>query len=117
MLVYAVILFAVAALFGLYLISRVFGGQLPPWAPVILHGLFAASGLLILLYAAFIAPGDAPTPVLVAAGLLVVAALGGFVLVGNHLRGKLPPKPLAGIHALAAVAGFLTLCGSVFGVI
>lgn len=117
MLVYSIALFAVAAVFGLYLISRVFADRLPPLSAALLHGLFAASGLLILLYAAFLDPGAAPTPVLVAAGLLVVAALGGFVLVGHHLRGKLPPKPLAGIHALAAVAGFLTLCGSVFGLI
>ncbi len=116
MLVYSVILFAVAALFGLYLIARVFGGQLPPWLPVILHGLFAASGLLILLYAAFIA-GNAPTAVIVAAVLLLIAALGGFTLFSFQLRRQVPPKPMAAIHALGAVAGFLTLCGSVFGLI
>lgn len=116
MLVYSIALFAVAALFGLYLISRVFGGRLPPWPAAIMHGLLAASGLLILLYAAFIV-GGAPFPVTVAAVLLVVAALGGFVLVSFHARQQVPPKPLAAIHALAAVAGFLTLCGSVFGLI
>ena len=116
MLVYSVILFAVAALFGLYLIARIFGGQLPPWLPVILHGLFAASGLLILLYAAFVA-GPAPTAVIVAAVLLLIAALGGFTLLSFQLRRQVPPKPMAAIHALGAVAGFLTLCGSVFGVI
>ena len=116
MLVYAIILFAVAALFGLYLIAKVFGGQLPPWAPVILHGLFAASGLLILLYAAFIV-GHAPGAVMLAAVLLLVAALGGFALFSFQLRKQVPPKPLAVIHALAAVVGFLSLCGSVFGII
>jgi hypothetical protein len=116
MLVYAIALFAIAAVIGLYLISRVFGGRLPPLPAAALHGLFAASGLLILLYAAFVAPG-APMPIVVAAILLLVAALGGFVLVSYHLRGQVPPKPLAGIHALAAVAGFLALCGSVFGLI
>jgi hypothetical protein len=34
-----------------------------------------------------------------------------------QLRKQVPPKPLAAIHALAAVAGFLTLCGSVFRII
>ncbi|WP_395613558.1 hypothetical protein [Allosphingosinicella sp.] len=116
MLVYSVILFAVAALFGLYLISRVLGGQLPPWAPVILHGLFAASGLLVLLYAAFVV-GHAPGAVLVAAVLLLIAALGGFALFSFQLRKQVPPKPLATIHALAAVTGFLTLCASVFGLV
>lgn len=116
MLVYAIILFAIAAMFGLYLISRVFAGQLPAWAPVILHGLFAASGLLILLYAACVV-GGAPTPVLVAAVLLLVAALGGFALFSFQLRKQVPPKSLAVIHALAAVTGFLSLCGSVFRII
>ena len=116
MLVYSIALFAVAALFGLYLIARVFGGQLPPWLPVILHGLFAASGLLILLYAAFVT-GPAPTAVVVAAVLLLIAALGGFTLLSFQLRRQVPPKPMAAIHALGAVAGFLTLCGSVFGLI
>jgi len=72
MLVYSVILFAVAALFGLYLISKVFGGQLPAWAPVLLHGLFAASGLLILLYAAFFV-GHAPRRFIVQATALDVS--------------------------------------------
>ena len=116
MLVYSVILFAVAALFGLYLISRVFGGQLPAWAPVLLHGLFAAAGLLILLYAAFLA-GPAPGAVTVAAVLLLIAALGGFLMFSFQLRQKVPPKPIAVVHALVAVAGFLTLCGSVFHII
>lgn len=117
MLVYAIILFAVAALFGLYLISKVFGGQLPAWMPVILHGLFAASGLLILLYAAFLAGTPAPGAVTLAAVLLLVAALGGFALFSFQLRKQVPPKALAGVHALAAVAGFLILCGSVFKLI
>src|SRR5437868_289724 len=93
MLVYSVILFALAALFGLYLISRVFGGQLPAWAPVLLHGLFAAAGLLILLYAAFLA-GPAPGAVTVAA-VLLIAALGGFLMFSFQLRQKVPPKPIA----------------------
>ena len=116
MLVYSVILFAVAALFGLYMIARILGGQLSPCLRVIVPGLFLASGLLILLYNAFIA-GHPPTAILVAAVLLLIAALGGFALLSFQLRRQVPPKPMAAIHALGAVAGFLTLCGSVFGVI
>jgi hypothetical protein len=52
--------------------------------------------------------------VLIAAGLLVLAALGGFLMISFHLRGQVPPRPVAVIHALAAVAGFLTLCFGVF---
>ena len=115
MLTYSIILFALAAVFGLYLASRVLRGELPPGAAAAIHGLLAASGLLILLYAAFVSGAPAPQTVLIAAGLLVVAALGGFVMVSFHLRRQVPPKGLAILHALLAVGGFLTLCAGVFG--
>lgn len=41
--------------------------------------------------------------------LFVLAALGGFVLIGNHAKGRLIPKPLMGVHATAAVIGFVLL--------
>lgn len=115
MLVYSIALLALAAVFGLYMIFRVFGGTLPPWGAAILHGLFAATGLLLLLYVAFLAGAPQPQAVTIAAILLVVAALGGFVLVSYHLRKQVPPKMLAGVHALVAVVGFCTLGGSMLG--
>lgn len=117
MLVYSIALLALAAVFGLYMISRVFGGALPPWGAAIAHGVFAASGLLILLYAAFLAGTPQPQAVTIAAVLLVIAALGGFLLVSYHLRKQVPPKPLAAIHALVAVAGFGTLAASMLGLV
>jgi hypothetical protein len=113
MLVYSIALFALAAVFGLYLISRVLKGVLPPWLPVIIHGLFAATGLL-LLYAAFLSGTPASGIVTIAAVLLVIAALGGFLLFSFQLRKQVPPKPVAIVHALVAVAGFLTLCYGAF---
>jgi hypothetical protein len=109
MLVIALALLAVAALFGVYMALRVFKGALPPWTAAVLHGLFAATGLVLLLYVAFIANAPAAMPLLVAAVLLVVAALGGFVLLSFHMRKQPLPKALAGVHALAAVGGFLCL--------
>jgi hypothetical protein len=118
MLIYAVGLFALAAIFGVYLASRVFQNRLPPWPAAALHGVLAATALLILLYAALLAgDGPAPTLLLVACAIFVVAALGGFVMLSFHVRGQVPPKPLAAVHGLAAVAGFLLLCGSVFELI
>jgi hypothetical protein len=99
------------------MLFRVFAGATPPWSAAILHGLLAASGLLILLYAAFLAGTPQPQAVIVAAVLLVAAALGGFVLVSFHLRKQVPPKALAAIHGLAAAAGFGTLAASMLGVI
>jgi hypothetical protein len=113
MLIASLGLFAVAALFGLYMIANVFKGALPPWSAAILHGLFAATGLVILLYATVTAPQSGI--VIIGAGLLVVAALGGFIMISFHLRKIAPPKALAAIHALAAVAGAAALAASAFG--
>lgn len=114
MLIAPLALFAVAALFGVYMIVRVFRGALPPWPAAILHGLFAATGLVLLLYSAFLAGAPHSMLVTVAAGLLLVAALGGFALVSFHLRKQAPPRALAGVHALVAVSGFLCLAAAVF---
>jgi hypothetical protein len=113
MLVVALALFAVAALFGVYMIMRVFKAAMPPVAAVIFHGLFAASGLVILVFG--VVTGMHSTPVVAAAALLVIAALGGFLLLSFQLRKQTPPKPLAAIHALVAVAGFLVLAAVTFG--
>ncbi len=116
MLIAALGLLALAALLGVYMLVRVFKGQLPPWAAALLHGAFAATGLVIVLYAAFLSQ-SAPAPTLViAAALLVIAALGGFALVSYHLRKQAPPKALAGVHAALAVAGFLCLGAAALGI-
>jgi len=117
MLLYSIVLFALAAVVGIYMATRVFGGVLPSAGAAVFHGLFAASGLLLLLYAAFFAGAPASQPVTIAAILLLVAALGGFFAASFHMRGKVPPKALAAIHALVAVAGVGTLAAEVFNLI
>ena len=113
MIVTSIVLFLVAALFGLYIAARVFGGNLPPWIAVILHGLLAASGLLVLLYALFI--GAQPAIVTIGAVLLVIAAFGGFFMFSYQLRKALPPKNIVVIHALAAVLGVVCLLANAIG--
>jgi hypothetical protein len=108
-------LFLIAALFGIYMALRIFGGGMPPWAAVILHGLFAASGLLVLLYAVF--TGTQSAAVVIAAVLLVVAALGGFFMFSYHLRKLPPPKAVVVVHALAAVLGVVALLGNALGMV
>lgn len=117
MLIYALALFALAALVGAYMLMRVLKGVMPPLQAAFFHGLFAAAGLVLLLYAAFFAGSTAPLAVTVAAAILVIAACGGFLLLSYQLRGQTPPKMLAGVHALLAVSGFLTLGGAVLGLI
>jgi hypothetical protein len=111
----ALVLFVVAALFGIYMATRIFRNALPPVAAVAGHGLFAATGLLILLYAALSPPAPAPV-VIVAAILLVIAALGGFVMVSYQARKALPPKALVIVHASAAVIGVGALLAHAFNV-
>ncbi len=101
-------LFAVAAIGGLAMAIMHFRGISPPkTALAVLHGLFAASGLVVLLLA-LIKAGFSGKPG-IAFGLLAVAALGGFVLLSSHAQGKRLPSALVVGHALLAVAGFVTL--------
>lgn len=113
MIVTSIALFLAAALFGLYMAARVFGGNLPPWAVVILHGLLAASGLLVLLYALFI--GAQTAALVIGAVLLVIAALGGFFMFSYQLRKAVPPKAVVVVHALAAVLGVVCLLANAIG--
>jgi hypothetical protein len=113
MILISIALFLTAALFGLYMAARIFGGKLPPWGAVILHGLLAASGLLVLLYALF--TGTQPASVMIGAALLVVAALGGFFMFSFQLRKLAPPKAFVVVHALAAVLGVVCLVGNALG--
>jgi hypothetical protein len=115
MIVTAIALFLIAALFGIYMALRIFGGGIPPWAAVILHGVFAASGLLVLLYALF--TGTQSAAVTIAAVLLVIAALGGFFMFSYQLRKLPPPKAVVVIHALAAVIGVVALLGNIMGMV
>lgn len=108
-------LFLVAALFGIYMATRVFKGALPPWGAVILHGLLAASGLIVLLYALY--AGAQGMVLIIGAALLVIAALGGFVMFSFQLRKALPPKGIVVVHALAAVIGVVCLLGNAFGLV
>lgn len=114
MIATSIILFLVAAIVGIYMAARIFGGNMPPWVAVILHGVLAASGLLVLLYALF--TGPQPMMLVAGAGLLVVAALGGFFMFSFQLRNQAPPKAIVVVHALAAVLGVVCLLGNVLAI-
>lgn len=103
----AVVLFAIAALGGLVLALQHFRKANLALPLAVVHGLVAASGLVLLLLAVLggTASGTAP----IALVLFVVAALGGFFLFSHHLRSKPLPTPVVVIHALVAVVAFLLL--------
>lgn len=108
MLNYALLVFTAAALAGLVLATRVLRAKLAPWPVSLLHAALGATGLVLLIL--MLLRGSTPQRLLSAFVLLLVAALGGFLLAAFHARGKLPPKAVVLVHAGIAVAGFLTLC-------
>jgi len=112
MLLYALIIFAIAALGGLTLAAMyVLQGLLAPWTLSLLHAALGALGLLLLIYAALTTGIQGAG--LAALVILVIAALGGFYLASIHLRGEVASKSIVFIHAGVAVIGFLTLLGAV----
>ena len=104
----AIVLFAVAAVWGAMLASLHLQGKALPWAAAIIHGGLAAAGLVALIVAA--ATG-ANTPGLakVALAIFIVAALGGFVLFSFFARKQKLPTPLVFVHGIAAVVAFVLL--------
>ncbi len=114
MLTYTVLIFAVAAVGGAVLASKVLTGKLAPWALSILHALLGAAGLVLL--AIQVLQGNGLGRVTAALALLVVAALGGFYLASIHLRKQIAHKGIVLIHAGVAVAGFLTLLTVLLGI-
>lgn len=107
MLIYAIVIFAIAAAGGLILAMHVLKGKFAPWALSIVHALLGATGLVILIV--MLLQGSTASRLTAALAILVVAALGGFFLASFHMQKKLPPKGVVFIHAGVAVIGFLTL--------
>jgi len=106
LVIVSIVLFALAAVGGITIIALYKRGTLSlPLALV--HGAFAASGLVVLIIAAV--QGQTTTMGNAALGLFVVAALGGLYLIYSHLTKKKLPQPVIGIHAGAAVVAFLLL--------
>ncbi len=110
----AAVLFAIAAVLGVSIaVIRLKGRDLPPMWLALLHGAFAASGLVALALAVLNTGGsDLAKYALIG---FVFAALGGFFLFSFHLRRKALPIPIIGIHAVVAVISFGILLFAIFG--
>lgn len=114
MLITTIILFALAAVLGAVLLTKVFKDEERPKAVIYGHGTAAAIAL-VLLIVAYINQGGSSwllTSILVFMG----AALGGFVMFGREMSEKTIPKWLAVVHGLIAVTGLVLLLIAVFGV-
>ena len=110
----AVVIFAIAAGGGLLMAGiRFFGKRNPPAWLAMLHGLLAAAGLTLVIYAGY--TGDLPSLARVGGALLLLAALGGaFLNLRYQWKQALLPAVIVIAHAGLAVAGFACLVVAAF---
>ena len=110
----AAIVLGLAALGGLTLAAiRLSGTPRPPTWMALGHGAVAASGLILLGYAA--ATNGIPQLAQIALGVLVLAALGGAtIFLGFHMRQRALPIPFVIGHGLLALTGFVLLLVTIF---
>jgi hypothetical protein len=97
-------LFALGAIIGMYLLALVIQEKKRPTSVAVIHGVFVAAALVLLIFYNTQNPGFFDSIV-----LFVVAALGGLVLFVKDFTGKPVPRWLALVHAVVAVAGFVVL--------
>jgi hypothetical protein len=103
-----ILLFAIAAIGGIILAVLHFGNKTMPLWLALLHGLVAVTGVIVLIVA--LTKLAAATLLMAALALFAIAALGGLTLfIGFYIPKKRLPSPVVILHALFAVAGFVTV--------
>jgi len=105
MLMTALGFFLSAAVLGIYLLSMVLGAKPIPKTVAIIHGIFAVTGLLLLIAYPFYFH---PAPIL-SMILFVFAALGGAAMAYKGITGKAVPAWMAMGHGTVAIIGVATL--------
>ena len=112
MLMIAVAAFALAALLGVFLLSYVLRGKIPPTSIALMHGPAAAVGIIILVY--YIVNNTSKPLLNSSAIIFILAALGGLTLISRALRGKPVPKMMAIGHGVTALVAFMLLLIALF---
>ena len=101
----AITLLGIVAIAGMYLLSFILREKQIPKAVTLIHGLFAAlSVVLLIIY--FFRNESGP---LVSIIVFVVAAVSGIMLNYRDITGKKVPKWFAVMHGLVAITGFAFL--------
>lgn len=106
-LVFVIILFLIAAVFGLVLLNAILRNKRTSRFAIVAHGSFVTIALLVLI--AYIATGHASPLLLTSLGLFILAALGGLTLLTLDASKKPPPKLIAIIHPLVAISALVIL--------
>jgi len=112
MLYISIALFAIAAILGLTMLMKWLKKEDAPRGVAYIHGIVAAAGLFILVMYGVSNPDHFPKISII---LFIAAALGGILMFVRDTMKKPPIIPLAFVHALIAVGGFVTLLMFVFG--
>lgn len=105
MLIFATIIFALAAILGIYLINYIFKDKDTPKGVVMIHGAFAALGIVLLIIY-FFSSHSSPVLSLI---LFVLAAIGGFFMVWRDVTLRPVPKFVVAGHGLIAIVAFICL--------
>jgi len=102
----ATVLLGITTVGGLFMAGlRFAGADRPPSWLAMFHGLLAASGLTLILYAGFAA--GIPRLAWSGTALLLLAALVGTAInLGYHDKRQALPKWLIVVHTLLAVPGY-----------
>ena len=105
MLITALVLFILAAAGGMYLLSFILRDKQLPGKIAIIHGLVAATGVILLVVYTFYHE-SAPVLSLV---LFIIAALGGVTMGYKGMTGKPGPAWMALGHGTLAIIAVATL--------
>ncbi len=107
MLILAIVLFVIAAIFGLFILKAILKDKPTPKFFVYLHGPVAAAAILLVII--YMYTSGASPLLLTSLTLFILAALGGLTLLTLDLSKKPIPKLLALLHPVIALAGLITL--------
>ena len=105
MLILAIIIFALAAMLGMYLLTFILQNKNTPKGVTFTHGPLAVCGVLILIIYSLI---YSHKPI-ISLSIFILAAFGGLILIHQDLTERSIPKWLALGHGLAAIIGLIAL--------
>ncbi len=101
----AITILGMTAIAGMYLLSLILRDKGTPKGVTIIHGIFAALALVLLI---IFSVNNNPRP-MISIIVFTIAAVSGAMLNYRDLTGKKVPKWFAVAHGLVAVIGFAFL--------
>jgi len=103
----AIVVFIIAAIFGLIILTAILRNKETPKPAVLIHGPLAAVGLVLLIVD--VVKGHTEALLVASLIIFILAAVGGFTLLAFDTLKKRIPKPLAILHPLIAICALVIL--------